>query len=363
MSDIDKALAFEWVAMNLPASSIKLSYILLNNNASTLEKELINNNIPVKRVHLHTGFLMVITWFRLFLELLVKRPDVIHTHMRYATLLGISAGYLAGIKSKIHTRHYSTSNHMYFPHAVKHDLIINKLSDKVVSISDVVTNTLVEKENLNPEKIVKIPHGFDLSSFEKPNPEAITNLKLKYLANVNGPVIGIISRYIELKGHLYAIRAFKEVLLKFPNAHLLLANAHGPFRHEIQSELAALPPNCYTEIGFEPDIASFYHLLDVFIHIPINKHIEAFGQTYVEALASGIPSVFTLSGIANEFILDRKNAIVVPYKDVKSVQLAIEELIENMALRKNLIQQGKAAVLPFNLKDFIQKLDDLYQHA
>ncbi len=44
------------------------------------------------------------------------------------------------------------------------------------------------------------------------------------------------------------------------------------------------------------------------MHVTIGKHYEAFGQIYVEALAAGIPSVFTLTGIAPEIIEHEHNA-------------------------------------------------------
>jgi glycosyltransferase involved in cell wall biosynthesis len=363
ISDIDKALAFEWIALNLNQKEIELTFVLLNKKNTDLERFLLRHDKSVKRVYLHNRYGLFITWLNLFIYLLKKRPDIIHTHMRYAAILGISAGFVAGIKTRINTRHHSTSNHLYYPHAVKHDKMISALCTHVVAISDVVTETLVKQEKLPPNKIVKIPHGFDLPLFQNVNPEEVFALRNKYLPDVKGPIIGMISRYLELKGHIYVIEAFKNLLKKHPDAHLLLANTIGPFSKQIKSNLSNLPTVSYTEIQFESNIFALYKLLDIFVHVPINKHVEAYGQTYIEALASGIPSVFTLSGIANEFISDRENALVVNYKDSKSIQNAFEELIENPNLRNDLIAAGKVSVQDYNLSDFMVKLSNLYNNA
>jgi glycosyltransferase involved in cell wall biosynthesis len=99
----------------------------------------------------------------------------------------------------------------------------------------------------------------------------------------------------------------------------------------------------------------------VYVHTPINAEVEAYGQTYVEALAAGIPSVFTLSGVANEFIEHKKNALIVPFQDVEAIKKAIFEILENNTLRQQLIKQGKQDVKHlFQLHTMIEKLNNLY---
>jgi len=363
ISDIDKALAFEWIALNLNQEEIELTFILLNTKNTELERFLNQHNKSVKRIYLHNRLWLLITWLNLFFYLLKKRPAIIHTHMRNTAILGISAGFVAGIKTRINTRHHSTSNHLYYPHAVKHDRIINRLCTHVVAISDIVSETLIQREGLSPKKVIKIPHGFDLLRFQEVNPHEVIALRKKYIPNVTGPVIGMISRYMELKGHIYTIEAFGNLLLKHPHAHLLLANTVGPFSKQIKAKLNALPDSSYTEIKFESNIFALYKLLDVFVHVPINNKVEAFGQTYVEALASGVPSIFTLSGIANEFVIHRENALVVNYQDSKSIENALNELIENNKLKSDLIATGKDSVLKYNLSDFLSNLSKLYANV
>lgn len=360
VSDINKALAFEWIATHLNKEKFELDFILLNKGNSQLETFLMDNQILVRRIKLYPGWRMIFTFFPLWFILLRKRPPIIHTHLRYASLLGITAGYFSRIKSRIHTRHHAASNHLYYPHAVKHDKWISTLSTKVVSISDVVTEVLFDWEGVSKAKIIKIPHGFDLDLFYQPDQVKVTALKKKYIPRVQGPVIGMISRYIHLKGIEYCIHAFKEILIKYPNAHLILANASEPNSNNIKTKLELLPRNAYTEITFEPDIASLYQLFDIFVHTPISKHSEAFGQTYIEALASGIPSIFTLSGIANEMIVHNENAWVVPFKDSKAIEDGILEILLNDALRTRLKQRPIDLLSTFALDKYIQKLEDLY---
>ena len=132
------------------------------------------------------------------------------------------------------------------------------------------------------------------------------------------------------------------------------------YKGSIQKIIDGLPKECYCCIDFEIDISNFYQLFDVYVHTPINKESEAFGQTYVEALAAGIPSVFTISGVASEFITHNENAIVVPYRDSPSITKAIDLILSDPKLRDTLIANGKKSVNAFNLSTYIRKLEHLY---
>jgi len=142
---------------------------------------------------------------------------------------------------------------------------------------------------------------------------------------------------------------------------LILANATGDYTHEIRKHLQHLPKGSYVEIPFEENIWTLYHIFDLFVHVPIEKSIEGFGQTYVEALMAGVPSVFTLAGVANEFVVHMRNAWVVPYKSSEHILEALLELTDNQSLRDTFRNQGSADVkLRFGLKQMIENLQKIY---
>jgi glycosyltransferase involved in cell wall biosynthesis len=142
----------------------------------------------------------------------------------------------------------------------------------------------------------------------------------------------------------------------------LIANAKvGSYKTEVDALLARLPKGSFHEIEFENDLFSLYQLFDVYVHTPIDNELEAFGQTYVEALAAGIPSVFTLSGVANEFIEHERNALVVGYQNSDEILAGVTRLLEDEALRKRLAAQGRADVVErFSIENQIRKFEDLY---
>lgn len=360
VSEIDKSLAFEWIANHLKGT-FDLEFILLNNGPSYLSEYLSKIGVPSKLINLETGWKRIFTGITLFWHFVRTDPEVVHTHMRAATQLGITAALLAGVKKRIHTRHSSSYNHLFHPRSVKWDKWITKLSTHIVSISEVVNWVLIDWENTPPSKVHLIHHGFDLSLFKGVSDVRKNEIRNCYLSNKSGPVIGMISRYMEWKGIAYGIKAFKEFRNSYPEAHLILANAKGPYKGEIQKELELLPSGSYTEIEFEEDIAALYATFDIMIHVPIDPHVEAFGQTYVEALAAGVPSIVTLSGIAHEFIQDRHNALVVPYRDSDAILEAMNSLMRESELRNSIITNGRSSAEQFRLEPFIEKLKVLYE--
>jgi glycosyltransferase involved in cell wall biosynthesis len=174
-------------------------------------------------------------------------------------------------------------------------------------------------------------------------------------------IIGVISRYIDWKGVDYIVKAFGDFQKNHPEAILVLLNARGPAKQRIQEALAHLPTDSYREVVFEKNILDIFSLFSVFVHTPIDREVEAFGQVYVEALASQIPSIFTLSGVANEFVKHKENAWVVNHQDANAIQEALEKIWLDTNLKNHLIENGLESVKIFGINDFCKKLKDIYE--
>jgi glycosyltransferase involved in cell wall biosynthesis len=81
----------------------------------------------------------------------------------------------------------------------------------------------------------------------------------------------------------------------------------------------------------------------------------------VEALAAGVPSIFTLSGIACDFIKHQKNAWVVNFKNAGEISQALSKMLGDRALRNDLTSSGMTSVKDrFSMDDMLRKLHELY---
>jgi glycosyltransferase involved in cell wall biosynthesis len=366
ISNIDKALAFEWLATSETLrQSFGIRFILLGAQPGQLYHFLVARGIDAYYIHYRGKSDIPAVLLKIYRYLKANRIRLVHTHLFDASLIGLLAARLAGVPKRIHTRHHATLHHQYFPRAVYYDKGINLLSTHIVAISSLVAGVLEQQEEVAPAKIRLIAHGFRLEQFSEVSGERIDAVAMRHgIKREAYPKVGVISRYTHWKGIQHIIPAFARLRQQYPEAQLILANAKGDYQEQIRAQLAELPQNSYTEIPFEQDVPALYQLFDLYVHAPIDEHSEAFGQTYVEALAAGVPSVFTPSGVAPEYIRHEDNALLVPFQDAKAIYTALLRLLEDAELRQKIRAQGRQDVAAlFTFEAMEKKLMALYTEA
>lgn len=360
LSNVQHAVAFEWIAKALSGTDVFM-LVMLNPVPGPLENKLKDMGIDVLSIR-YRGKRDLFFASRELIKLLYReKPDVVHTHLFEASLAGLAAAWFARVPKRIYTRHTSTFHHEYASGGVKYDRFCNVLSTHIVSISQATDYALLTLEGVDRRKVVRIPHGFVFEDFANHHPAEVESVRVKWGIPATTPRIGVVARHIEWKGIQYIIPAFREFLKKNPDAVLILANAAGPYHEDIMRMLSDVPKESYCLIPFEEDISSLLRLFDIYIHVPVDRYCEAFGQTYIEALACGIPSIFTRSGIADEFVVHNVHALVVDYRNADGIAQSMEELWQDKQLRDRLSETGMNYVtLHFGFQSMIDKLITLY---
>lgn len=328
ISLVENSLPMVWFFAELHKHHKNVLIVFLNPTLPTLMNKLSENGYRCLWLHYAGKKSMPRVFVKLYTLFRKEKPSVVHAHLFDACLVSLPAAALASVKKRIHTRHHASHHHCYFPQAVKYDKFINFCSTGIFATSLNVKEILVEKEHVPENKISIVHHGFDFVNFKSVTEFDINSLKKKYNLSDKFPVIGVISRYTHWKGIQYIIPAFQRMLETYPEAVLILANAKGDYMNEIKSLLSNLDVANYREIVFEKKSAALYKLFDVFVHVPIDDHSEAFGQVYVEAFVAEIPCVYTISGIAKEFVKHRENALVVDYMNSDQIYQSIIEILQ-----------------------------------
>lgn len=356
VSDVDKSYSFEWQLIRLK-NYYSVFVILLKKESSPFEDFLNTNNISFIRLNSNQNHLFLL--IRIIIVLIKKRPNIVHTHLIRAQILGLFASWLLRINKRIYTRHNSTFHHRFYPRKKWLDLLSNFFSIHVVSVSKSTDYVLMSLEKCSDKKIRKIYHGFDFAEMQKKSMNYDT-LKQKYKIKQDTFVIGIISRAIQWKGIQYIIPALKKFITEYPDTSVIIANFSGPYKNEILNMIEPSYYKYFTFIEFEPDIFSLYKIMDVFIHTPINSDIEAFGQVYIESMFFGIPLIATPSGIGAEILKDNENSLIVPFENSVEIYNKLKLLKNNPRLRQHLSENAKNTVQIFDIDTMIQKLIKLY---
>jgi glycosyltransferase involved in cell wall biosynthesis len=93
-------------------------------------------------------------------------------------------------------------------------------------------------------------------------------------------------------------------------------------------------------LGFLPkeEIPKLLAVSDVFVR---PSRSEGFGNSFIEAMASGLPVVATPVGGIPDFLDDHETGVFCRPDNPKSLAEAVMEIIDNPALREKIIRQGK----------------------
>jgi glycosyltransferase involved in cell wall biosynthesis len=352
---------FEWICRELHGRLYNFSFLLMHPGESPLAAPLDALGVAFRQIPFRKRSDLPSAAWEVYRFCRARRFDLVHTHFMNACLAGLPAAALAGIQVRLHTRHHGS------PHRCSHrkpwellfDSFNNRFSTVIVAPCQDVRRRLFD-EGVEEDRVVMIHHGFDLQAFRNVSRERIEALRRKYGIPAGPPIIGSLSRFIRPKGLEYVIEAFRALRRTHPDARLVLANARGPDEGKIHASLARLPADSYAEIPYEPDVFALYRIFDVFTFAPVAPHIEGFGQTYVEALASGVPSIFTKAGAAHELIRHRENAWVVDYENSGQIHEGMKTLLEDADLRAKLIRQGQRSAEAFDVRRHVAQLDSVY---
>ncbi len=296
LSGVQESSEMLTLARNWPQDRYRLAFILLNGRPDAgLQQELRAIGIPCSTI-IYRGWrdipcavLGLVRGFR------AMRPAIVHAHISTGVLLGLLAAVLARVPGRVQTRHHSTHNHLYHPlKGVAYDKIANHLSHRIISPSSGTRDVLVDLEGAATSKVHVVPHGFVF-------PDAPPPAQPQRMQGGTGPHIAMASRPVAWKGIRHAILAFRKVLEIHPTARLdLYGWVATPHASELMSLLVTLPAGSWRTIGFEPGFLRLLEGYDLFVHVPEDERAEAFGLVYIEALATGIPCVFTVSGVLKD---------------------------------------------------------------
>ncbi|MEM3431435.1 MAG: glycosyltransferase [Candidatus Aenigmatarchaeota archaeon] len=226
----------------------------------------------------------------------------------------------------------------------------------LIAVSKSAKNAL-EIDGADPDKIVVIPFGIDTKQFniiknDKKEKDKIT--------------ISFVGRLVYEKGILDLLYVFSKLAKKHPNITLQIAGT-GPLKWDIERIVERLGIKERVKLlGTVPHekISTVYSTTDIFCvpSIPTKLWQEQLGYVFLEAMASGVPVVSTLSGAIPEVVENGKTGILVPPGDLKSLENAIEELIQSEKKREEFGKAGRVRVEEKNNSVQIAKrLADLYK--
>ena len=145
----------------------------------------------------------------------------------------------------------------------------------------------------------------------------------------NYPEIGVVSRLTTWKGVHFTAKAFVKFSKLYPNAKLVIIGEPSDSFAAVRETLSAVNPRQYVFHNNDLNISETFAKFDIFIHVPISPLAEAFGLVFIEAMVLGIPSIFTKSGVIQDFETPENFFYMVPYSDDESIFNEMIKITQN----------------------------------
>jgi glycosyltransferase involved in cell wall biosynthesis len=228
-----------------------------------------------------------------------------------------------------------------------------KRANKIIAISEKTKADIIDLYGISPEKIEVIYQSCD-DSFKVPFPKetlsrisATYKLPEKYILNV-----GTIEERKNLK---LAVQALKEVSEDFK---LVVIGKQTAYFKTVEQEIEKLGLKnriiFLKNIPFS-DLPGIYQMASVFVY---PSFYEGFGIPIIEALYSAIPVVAATGSCLEE--AGGPNSLYVSPNDAKGLATAINQVIENPQLQKEMKEKGLEFVQKFSSPIVTQQLMDCY---
>lgn len=238
---------------------------------------------------------------------------------------------------------------------------IYKIYFHFVDKAQVISNFLArwaEGLGIKKEKIEIVPNAVDIKNFSQDYPES----ELDELKNRLGKKTG--DKFIIHTGRLVPKNAVDDIMRSLiylsKNIKFLILGA-GPQEYALRAlaeELKITERAVFCGQISHKDMPRYLKISDVFIRPSLS---EGLGNSFLEAMAVGVPVIGTNVGGIPDFLTDGETGLFCEVKNPKSIAEKIKFILENETLRKKLVVNAKKMIEEkYNWNLIAEKMQDIF---
>ncbi len=297
--------------------------------------------------------------FNLFFAYQLKRVcrqhqiDLIHLHDPHAHQFGVLASDVFGNSTPMLLSRrvdYPVKSSSYSQYKYNHPQI-----KRIICVSEAVRQVM-SKTITDPTKLVRVYSGIDLGKFSN---IATTGLLRKtfHIAS-DEKIIGNTGALTEQKDYPTFLDTARRLLDEGVKAKFVIIGQGHLLKQltRYASKLDLLPHVIFT--GFRSDVASLLTEFDLFMS---TSAAEGLGTSIADAMACGIPVIATDAGGVGEMVLHEQTGLLVPVGDSLSLSKAVQRLLQNPALAKQLSQHALLHIQQFSKANTAQNTLGIYR--
>jgi len=296
-----------------------------------------------------------------------RKPDIVHVQYLAPGLIPILAARLACVPVILATVHIAGS--IVYGKKAKMLLRIAALfCTRFICVSRGVeefwfgSSQIFDPANVNKRrKHYTVYNAIDTTAIAQAV-IASDKTKIKRDMNIQGrPVIGIVGRLAEQKGHSILLDAMTQIVKEIPDV-MLIVIGDGPEKQKLIEKTTSLQldKNIFWLGAWQQNkVFELYAIMDIFV---MPSLYEGFGLTAAEAMAACIPVVGTKVEGLSEVIDDGVSGVLVPAGDSDALSETILKFLKNPEKAKTYGKNGRMrADRLFSLENFSKSMQGIYQ--
>ncbi|MFL5763458.1 MAG: glycosyltransferase family 4 protein [Bacteroidia bacterium] len=251
--------------------------------------------------------------------------DIVYAHLQTANLVAAFARPF--IRAEVFPcRHHADDVSMREnQNAIRQDKLVNRLSKKIVVVSNAVKQHMVKHELVDPAKIEVIPLGYNFDLYDQPDELIVKKIRGQMQCRLLLILIGRMNRN---KNHIAALEVLNKLVVENYDVKMIIMD-DGPEKATIQkyiSDHGLSEKILFT--GFMSNTMDHIAAADLLVHPSLS---EASNQVVKEAALLRKPSIVCNEvGDFAEYIVNGKNGFTVSKNDiVNEMCLVIRELYQH----------------------------------
>ena len=320
-------------------------------SGGTLVAELRNSGVTVIELGLKNKF----DWkamIRLSSLWRADRPDLVHTHLYHAGIIGRIVAKVMGIRTVVVHQHGAERARSTVRSRI--DRLTSPLVSRYVVTCRAVADLLQQREGISGMKIVIIYNGIECLEPISPKPDKSHQERLSSI-----PTIISVGRLSPEKGHNTLLEAMALLHTHQTQARLVLVGEGGS-QIFLTERIKELNLNGFVHmLGTRRDVAELLANADIFA---LPSDWEGVSIALLEAMAAGLPVVATAVGGTPEVVIDGINGLLVPPHDPEALAGALSRLLIDPDLRQHIGETGRQSVRErFNIQHTVHQTQALYE--
>lgn len=258
-----------------------------------------------------------------------SKPDVVVTSLFHADVIGMIAAKIARVKKRILIQH-DTVEFQKFVYVVKKDFVV-KYPTQIIAVSNTVKHFMVNYFKADEKKILTVFNGIDYAKFIAGKKELLES---------DSPVVGVVGRLEEIKGHIHLLEALKILKTRYNVEPKVLLAGDGSLRAMLEKYTKENKLSNVEFLGSTSDVPGFLAKIDILV---VPSESEGFGLVVLEGMVSRKAIIASDIEVMHELIIDGKNGLLFKNRDSSSLAIELLKIYQD----KNQLEQLQKGALLF----------------